>query len=232
MNEKNHKSIESHLARLLWQSPEGKELETLVKTVITTIGRSKDCDVVILDTRLSRKHAEIRYDGDTFIIADLGSANGTYLNGERIQEPLSLQDHDLIKAGPVEFRFEYIPVPEKFIGVAIPKRSTLIVPEPEAIPWMEVRSGPQKGTHFELTQDRLFVGRAGRGQRWDITLQDRAVSRPHAEITREGSAFTLTDLDSANGTLVNGELIRNPYLLQDGDAITFGEMVLVFRTGG
>lgn len=48
---------------------------------------------------------------------------------------------------------------------------------------------------------------------------------------REGENFILVDLDSANGTLLNGEILSEPHFLKDGDAVTFGETVLIFRSG-
>ena len=99
------------------------------------------------------------------------------------------------------------------------------------MPHLEVGSGPQRTVRFDLVKDKTVIGRAGRGQQWDVVLQDRAVSRPHAQITREAEGFVLTDLDSANGTLVNGEAIFEPHTLSDGDAITFGEAVVIFRAG-
>jgi pSer/pThr/pTyr-binding forkhead associated (FHA) protein len=99
------------------------------------------------------------------------------------------------------------------------------------MPGLEVVSGPQSGVCFELVKDKTVVGRAGRGRQWDIVLQDRAVSRPHAQIVREEERFVLADMDSANGTLVNGEEISEPCALADGDAITFGEVVVIFHAG-
>jgi DNA-binding response OmpR family regulator len=58
--------------------------------------------------------------------------------------------------------------------------------------------------------------------RWadnDVVLPDRLVSRHHAHIRRVGSQFFLEDLNSTNGTFVNGERVASPHILQDGDSI-------------
>jgi pSer/pThr/pTyr-binding forkhead associated (FHA) protein len=64
----------------------------------SVLGRDGMCDYVIEDDTVSREHARIRKEGDRFILFDLGSGNGTYLNGERIQRS-ELQDGDVIKVG-------------------------------------------------------------------------------------------------------------------------------------
>lgn len=71
-----------------------------------TIGRSRDCDFVVGDTNVSRRHAEVRRRPDgTFVVADLGSTNGTEVDGRRAPE-LALADGDRIGLGTTTLRFE------------------------------------------------------------------------------------------------------------------------------
>jgi len=69
------------------------------------IGRSLESDIVITSKRISREHAQIRRDGWRIFLEDLGSTNGTYLNNERILEPMQLRDGDRIQVGDVLFTF-------------------------------------------------------------------------------------------------------------------------------
>jgi len=69
------------------------------------IGRGKDCDLVLNDKKSSRKNSAIRRVGAEFIIRDLESANGTYVNGTKITE-FALSSGDIIKIGAVEFVFQ------------------------------------------------------------------------------------------------------------------------------
>lgn len=192
-----------------------------------TLGRAKDCQISIADTRLSRRHTEFRCEAGKTVITDLGGVNGTFVNGARIQQPHELRHGDAVSAGPIEFRYEAFAAPQP----AIPERPTIVMEEPSSLPRLEVSSGPQRGLVFDLVRERMVVGRAGQGHSWDITLQDRGVSRPHAEILKQNDGFVLKDLGSANGTLVNGATLTDPHPLTEGDAITFGEAVLVFRGG-
>ena len=68
----------------------------------TEIGRALECDISILEPALSRKHAEIEPVDGKLIIRDLGSANGTYVNGEKVDE-LSLKDRDLLQFNKISF---------------------------------------------------------------------------------------------------------------------------------
>lgn len=70
-----------------------------------TIGRLPDCDITIEDPNVSRKHAEIRPAGDSFVVVDLGSTNGTRVNGVRVDQR-ELQDGDELSFGSIRIVFE------------------------------------------------------------------------------------------------------------------------------
>jgi|SRR5438105_4917770 len=70
-----------------------------------TIGRTPECDVVLSDTNVSRRHAEVRRQGEDFVLIDLGSTNGSKVNGARVREQ-PLTDGDEITLGKTLLRFE------------------------------------------------------------------------------------------------------------------------------
>ena len=70
-----------------------------------TIGRLADCDVVLSDDSVSRRHAELRRQGGEVVLVDLGSTNGTKVNGATVKER-RLTDGDLISIGTTQLRFE------------------------------------------------------------------------------------------------------------------------------
>jgi hypothetical protein len=75
----------------------------LLSQPLVTIGRGGDNDVVLMHREVSRHHAEIRAEGEGFVIADLGSTNGTFVNTQRVTRPTRLRDGDRID---VASRFE------------------------------------------------------------------------------------------------------------------------------
>jgi hypothetical protein len=87
-------------------------------------------------------------------------------------------------------------------------------------------TGLDVGRTFPLAEAKTDLGR---GTRVDFRLRDRAVSRSHARILREGSAFTLVDLGSPNGVYVNGRRWESPTPLAEGDVIQLGHTLLRFQ---
>lgn len=75
-----------------------------IATTMVSIGRGLDNDIILEDTRVSRKHAQLRYRQRRFWLTDLGSTNGTFVNGERIAER-ALRDGDVISLGGLELIF-------------------------------------------------------------------------------------------------------------------------------
>ena len=72
----------------------------------TIIGRMSECDVTVNDTNVSRRHAEVRTSGTSHVVVDLGSTNGTLVNGERVVSERLIADGDIISVGSTHLRFE------------------------------------------------------------------------------------------------------------------------------
>jgi Protein of unknown function (DUF3662)/FHA domain len=83
---------------------EGKRM--VVGPAGATIGRSRGCDVVLSDPNVSREHAEIRPRGGSWVLTDLGSTNGSRVNGRRIDRPEVIKPGDEIELGTSAITFE------------------------------------------------------------------------------------------------------------------------------
>jgi pSer/pThr/pTyr-binding forkhead associated (FHA) protein len=70
------------------------------------LGRSRDSDIVLEDPNVSRRHAEVRPSGGSWIVNDLGSTNGVKVNGRRVHGPQSLKPGDVIELGTTRVTFE------------------------------------------------------------------------------------------------------------------------------
>jgi len=92
------------------------------------------------------------------------------------------------------------------------------------MPKLLVKEGPGRGDVFELSDKDVRIGRDAEN---NLRLADRAISRFHARITRRGGAWYVCDLDSHNGTLVNGERVRRRKL-EHADEIRVGNVLLMF----
>lgn len=99
------------MARIvLLTEPESVTFE--IKKSPFIMGRQPDCDLQVDSGQVSRMHAQIIIRGDTFLLEDLKSGNGTFLNGKPLEKgqicPIPLQDGDRIKLGPIKLRFELV----------------------------------------------------------------------------------------------------------------------------
>ncbi|MBI1852715.1 MAG: FHA domain-containing protein [Planctomycetes bacterium] len=75
----------------------------------TTIGRQGPCTIVIADTKISREHARVFVEAGSAYVADLGSSNGTFVNGTRVSAPVRLTTGDRVAVGETTFRFHAEP---------------------------------------------------------------------------------------------------------------------------
>ncbi|HMC04733.1 MAG TPA: DUF3662 and FHA domain-containing protein [Actinomycetota bacterium] len=83
--------------------PDGRTVTMADRPLV--IGRLPECDIVVEDSNVSRRHAEVRRDGPDVVVVDLGSTNGTRVNGARVQTR-RLNDGDEITIGRTSIRFE------------------------------------------------------------------------------------------------------------------------------
>jgi len=89
---------------------------------------------------------------------------------------------------------------------------------------LHVLQGPDKGRTYNTPREPSVIGRTSD----QIQLSDNGTSRRHAEIRPKNGSWVLTDLDSSNGTFLNGQRIAGPTALKHGDQIRVGSTLLVF----
>ena len=117
------------------QGPQRGQRFSLARESIT-IGRVAGSDVVISDPEVSRRHASITWEGGQPVIRDLGSTNGTFVNGVRLTGPLALHDGDTIGLGKVQLSFQCPALAAAHPTIARP------APPPAYAPPAEARRGP------------------------------------------------------------------------------------------
>ncbi len=102
------------------------------------IGRSPTCDIILPDRQVSRRHARIFREGETYFVEDLGSKNGTWVNGVPVREPTALQDGDEIQ---IALRFKLA-----FVGTG-------------ATAPLDVEGTPEPlgGLHVDVEGRRVFI---------------------------------------------------------------------------
>jgi predicted component of type VI protein secretion system len=73
---------------------------------VTTVGRQDGCELMVRSSQVSRKHCQLFEKKGLLLVKDLGSANGTFVNGTRIEEQRVLEPGDELTVGPIKFRIE------------------------------------------------------------------------------------------------------------------------------
>ncbi len=218
---------------------DGREYQVAVAPFV--FGRDAEAQIVIGSPDASRRHAEIVGLPDGDVLIDL-SANGTYVNGQRIASRHRLKSLDVIRIGAEEFR--YYPAPkltpvgapagaEFRLGdtlMGLPNFQKPVAPAPAVaerpLAHIRVKGGASKGQRFAVRTPVVNIGRAEFN---DVRLADPSVSSSHAKILLREGVWSLTDLGSTNGTTVDGDPVTEEVALSPGATITVGDVALSFE---
>jgi pSer/pThr/pTyr-binding forkhead associated (FHA) protein len=202
------------MARLILRSSEGDQ-EFPIEGDEVTIGR-QGCTITIDDTKSSRKHCLVRFQAGGFMLEDLNSSNGTQLNGASVAKR-ALMGGDVITIGRTEIAFQ-LDVGEEDMsgsdvggGGATGEESCLLIPDDGGMPI------PIVGT--------VSIGRAPGNT---LVIDDTKASSKHCEVFVEGGVGMIRDLDSSNGTRVDGQKITETPLRQ-GAKIVIGKTAFIFK---
>jgi pSer/pThr/pTyr-binding forkhead associated (FHA) protein len=199
------------------------------------IGRAADSGLVLDDPEVSRAHAEILRTADGGLeLRDLGSANGTFVDGVPITGPVRLHGGERLQIGPFEGRVDGLAEPRPEPPRPARTETELDTRTPGELAGagspgplrLAVTAGVGAGRLLELGEGRFVIGRDAS---CDLTVDDPKVSGEHAEIIRSGSSFVLRDLGSTNGTYVNGERVDGRRRLHEGDRLQIGDTELEYR---
>lgn len=233
--------------KLLIEDDEGKTVAVPLIREEITIGRMEGNTIRLTEQNISRKHARLTLRSATLRIEDLGSYNGTSLNGSALSGVATLKDGDVILIGDYRLGIQE----DKQVTHAAPEQPSAPAPAPAieeamdgqptipitALPVPTAFSAPparlvvasrfQSGAEFILERPSQVIGRTPEN---DIVLNHKSISRHHAKITRDGNRYTILDLESANGVRVGG-VEHDKVDLQSGDIIELGEVRLRFLSG-
>jgi ABC-type multidrug transport system ATPase subunit/pSer/pThr/pTyr-binding forkhead associated (FHA) protein/ABC-type multidrug transport system permease subunit len=173
-----------------------EQLKLVKGIIVVTVGRAADNHFIVNESTVSSHHAKFIVSNDSIILEDLNSSNGTFVNGKRI-ERAQIQSEDVIFLGKrLEFKIEYL---NKFINAAI--------------------SGSNKDNGNDLLNKSLIS--IGRNDDNDLVINNIKVSRYHAKIIKQDGRWIIEDLNSSNGTFVNGKKIKSREVTEN-DTILIG----------
>lgn len=200
-----------------------------------TIGRGIKSQIVIHDNEVSRDHCRLIRLADNYELHDLGSSNGTFVNGQRIVSPRLLERGNVIELGD-SITLEY-GVTESQI-FTLPDYIRRLSPNGELPHYGDTDSGegaevpihyclmmlqgPAVGYVYNVEGETIRIGRDLSN---DIVIQDPEVSRFHVSLTRNRRGFVVEDHGSTNGSFVNDEPLREARQLLTNDILRLGSLV-------
>jgi len=201
---------------------------------VICLGREPGLEVQIEASAalVSRRHAEIRRHNENYILVDLGSFNGTFLNDRRIVKPEVLYHNDLIELGPggPSLRFHNPSSVRKDEPSSSFRQATISVSSDSLARERIVTEPRMSGAGLPVFVEKRFGGQArltiGRGEECEIRLDGLLISNQHATITKSNGSLAIEDLNSTNGTYVNGQRIKGRYALKPEDVVQIGAFLM------
>jgi predicted component of type VI protein secretion system len=214
----------------------------LDQTVIR-VGRSQGMDILIDNVSVSRRQAEIRKEGEGWIVHDLGSANGTFVNGEKVTTDCALRAGDEISFGKFSLFFERVvaePVAPGAVAAAPLRRSPsataegtlhMSIEEVEQLQkgaaqkrqaHVQWEAAGERGTHY-LEGGGIIVGRT---ELCDVRVPSGG-PKQHIVILRGREGYEVRNVSSWYNMRVNGRLTTRARL-KSGDVIQTGPVRLTF----
>lgn len=201
--------------------------EFLLRGGESTVGR-EGADVALPDKTVSRRHARFLVSvGRSVTLEDLGSTNGTKVNGQPLPagSPRALSDGELVTFGSVKLTV-VIPQQERRVLGAKPEEARIAVAAIGGSAGAKLEGA--SGTHTLTAVVTTFGRKAGN----DVVLTgDAFVSGSHAKVMVESGKYLVVDVGSTNGTRLNGRklAVNAATALTDGDTIQFGQTSFTFR---
>jgi pSer/pThr/pTyr-binding forkhead associated (FHA) protein len=198
-------------------------------------GKAQGNHICLRDESVAFNHFRVYFSDGVFSIYDLGSKRGTLVNGQRIEKS-RLNHGDVIDVGDVKLRFEIVDessvegriassAPDSDEADAQAKHGGLLTKTRASVPALVVIDGQDQGKRLTLDGKKSY--KIGRSHKTDLRLADAKVSREHCMIEEVQDHHVIVDLESANGTVVNGDRVTKT-ILKEGDFIRLGFTMLKY----
>jgi pSer/pThr/pTyr-binding forkhead associated (FHA) protein len=229
--------------KLVIEDDEGKRTVVPLTRDEYSIGRREGNVIRLTERNVSREHARLykksapaltRAD---FVLEDLTSYNGVYVNGLRVHHSHDLVHGDLVQIGDyrIILQSEEIELAADRSGPLDAKATLPTSPMARAASLLDrpnrlvMLAGPTPGAEFPLDRERMSVGRA---EDANISINHNSVSRLHCEVHALGDGrFEIVDKGSSNGVRVNGADLRRG-IVEPGDVIELGDVRFKFVGAG
>ncbi|MBA3016433.1 MAG: FHA domain-containing protein [Proteobacteria bacterium] len=225
--------------------------DTIIKTFpikegqTITIGRGNECDISLDNTAISRQHISISMNSGIYFVSDMGSTNGTFVNGKKIKTDEPVSEKDVIVFG----KFTLTPLvhgetalrvaASVSVGAMDLDEETVFVTNKKQPPSTQQFKSKSVGPGLtvirgEASTKKLPLGgtssvKIGKDPSCDMVIPGWFVAKAQAYIIKRDTAFILIPQRSWAGTYVNDIKITSEYTLRSGDIITIRGTTLRFE---
>lgn len=190
----------------------------------TSIGKSKSNDIVLTTPDISRFHAVIAKKRKDWVITDTFSKTGVEVNGEKVEDKCVITDGDVITIGSTNLKFLCAEALSNESKSEMRTAAGELGQKSSNVAYAVLVDVKTHRPVYLRSKDVLI----GRGDDCDIQIKLDTISSEHARIHLTSHGWALSDLNSHNGTKLNGRFISQPQLIFDEDLITFGDRVFIF----
>ena len=221
-------SISNYVLRV--RLPDGQTRDYAIPASGLGLGRTQENDVLLQDPKISGRHARISLDGPNVTLVDLGSTNGTYVNGQRVpaHAPRPVNPGDTIQLGDTTCSVQ---VSQQQGARTQAAAAAAAAPAPASVSSIGLVLQVQvtgQVDEISLTKGEVVLGRASDT---DVILEGQLVSGRHASLRFTPGGWQVMDLGSLNGTRLNGRPLpaRSPVPFRAGDRIQIADYHFAVR---
>ncbi len=211
-------SVQEHPAVLRIESGPQAGLEVRLENQTYTVGRVAKNDITLSDPTISRRHCLIGLSKSDWYILDLNSRHGVLVNGELIEERQVLHGDEAVQVGDIQMALRFV-----FDPLAGEGQRSRSIPRPLVL---SVRDGLHEEWEIPLIHPSYTLGRSRCN---DIILADPSISRIHCLFVYHRGNWTVEDLGSSLGVLVNGKAIDTKQLLRGCEQLRIGDVNILVR---
>ncbi len=190
-----------------------------------TLGRSQAADLRLRDGTVGRKHCRIAWADGQLVVTDIGSRNGTFVNGERVTKAV-LNPGDEVRCGNYPVRVEGPGSTPEDAAYAEWSDDWEEDENMEAPGWFLIYTDDSAQILYESLGPRYRMLAVGSSPDCEIHSEDRGAEADHAEVQWDEGILVIKDLKTEVGTYVNDNLVEEEEVLRNGDVIGCGDLYI------
>ncbi len=197
---------------------------------VSVVGRGDKVHIKLDSTKISRQHFRIIFKGLKVYIEDLNSANGVFLNDEKLEKVSTISENDIIQFGDYYAQLNNTNKIRKVFKIdGFVEDEMDSIREKNISPFYKIVSQDKRypGLVFELKPGVTTIGRTRAS---DIIIPDNTLSKKHLKLEYKSEKLYLEDLGSINGTQINGRKLRGVKEVFDKDNITIGDVEFIIES--